>query len=370
MVVCRCKILNVPSSLGTLVKHLPLSKPKTSFPPPQTLSFNSQTSAAIRSSSSFETLTSRQKDQVRLYVDALLQWNQKMNLTAVKEVSEVMDRHIEDSLAIIPPIQNSYVSSCNDSFDNLRIVDVGTGAGLPGLVLAIACPGWAVTLVESVNKRCLFLEHVVNLTGLSNVQVVRERAECIAQLYFLMTVVIGQNLGQDIGFREKFDVAVARAVAEMRVLAEYCLPLVRVGGLFVAAKGHDPKEEVRNAERAIKLLGASILQLRSGDAKIWCLCQDFGGGLSRCGITQPTWTENCYHLLKKSPHSKKISTWSRYTDKSATLIIRVSVLLSALLCNASCTSKCKKCKGVHFPVKQLTWHRDMDNTVPQLGEGT
>ncbi|XP_021292364.1 uncharacterized protein LOC110422679 isoform X2 [Herrania umbratica] len=248
MLVSRCKILNVPFSLGTLVKHLPFSRHKTSVPPPQALSFNSQTTAAIRSSSHFETLTSRQKDQVHLYVDALLQWNQKMNLTAVKEVSEVMDRHIEDSLAIIPPIQNSYVSSCNDSFDSLRIVDVGTGAGLPGLVLAIACPGWAVTLVESMNKRCLFLEHVVSLTGLSNVQVVRERAE---------------NLGQDIGFREKFDVAVARAVAEMRVLAEYCLPMVRVGGLFVAAKGHDPKEELRNAERAIKLMGASILELRS-----------------------------------------------------------------------------------------------------------
>ncbi|WRX17028.1 rRNA small subunit methyltransferase G - like 1 [Theobroma cacao] len=308
MVVCRCKILNVPSSLGTLVKHLPLSKPKPSFPPPQTLSFNSQTSAAIRSSSSFETLTSRQKDQVRLYVDALLQWNQKMNLTAVKEVSEVMDRHIEDSLAIIPPIQNSYVSSCNDSFDNLRIVDVGTGAGLPGLVLAIACPGWAVTLVESVNKRCLFLEHVVNLTGLSNVHVVRERAE---------------NLGQDIGFREKFDVAVARAVAEMRVLAEYCLPLVRVGGLFVAAKGHDPKEEVRNAERAIKLLGASILQLRSVESH------------------SPHGRRTAIICLKNHPTPRKYPRGPG-----------------------------KKCKGVHFPVKQLTWHRDMDNTVPQLGEGT
>lgn len=171
-----------------------------------------------------------------------------MNLTAVKEVNEVMDRHIEDSLAIIPPIQNSYISSCNSSFENLRVVDVGSGAGLPGLVLAIACPGWEITLLESMNKRCLFLEHIVGLTELSNVQVVRERAE---------------NLGQDSDFREKFDVAVARAVAEMRVLAEYCLPLVRVGGLFVAAKGHDPHEEVRNAERAIKLMGASVLQLCS-----------------------------------------------------------------------------------------------------------
>ncbi|TYG72201.1 hypothetical protein ES288_D04G001000v1 [Gossypium darwinii] len=249
----RCKILNVnfPSSmsLGTFVKHLPFSKPKTSLPP-QRLNFKSlttTTTCVTRSSSYFETLNSRQKDQIHLYVDALLQWNQ-MNLTAVNEVNEVMERHIEDSLAIIPPIQNSYISSCNNSFDNLRIVDVGSGAGLPGLVLAVACPGWEVTLVESMNKRCLFLEHAVSLIGLSNVQVVRERAE---------------KLGQDSNFRERFDVAVARAVAEMKVLAEYCLPLVRVGGLFVAAKGHNPQDEVKSAERATKLMGASVLQLCS-----------------------------------------------------------------------------------------------------------
>lgn len=236
-------------SLGTFVKHLPFSKPKTSLPP-QRLNFKSlttTTTCVTRSSSYFETLNSRQKDQIHLYVDALLQWNQ-MNLTAVNEVNEVMERHIEDSLAIIPPIQNSYISSCNNSFDNLRIVDVGSGAGLPGLVLAVACPGWEVTLVESMNKRCLFLEHAVSLIGLSNVQVVRERAE---------------KLGQDSNFRERFDVAVARAVAEMKVLAEYCLPLVRVGGLFVAAKGHNPQDEVKSAERATKLMGASVLQLCS-----------------------------------------------------------------------------------------------------------
>lgn len=141
-----------------------------------------------------------------------------MNLTAVKEVNEVMERHIEDSLAIIPPINNFYTSHCGSSCDNLNLVDVGTGAGLPGLILAIASPGgliqltllvninskvqlvyflvnlfvgsvlilyndvllwigWKVTLLESMNKRCVFLEHAVSLTGLSNVQVVRGRAE-------------------------------------------------------------------------------------------------------------------------------------------------------------------------------------------------
>ncbi|OVA14354.1 rRNA small subunit methyltransferase G [Macleaya cordata] len=169
-----------------------------------------------------------------------------MNLTAVKETDEVMKRHVEDSLAIIPPIQSSYLSHCNSSCDNIKLVDVGSGAGLPGLIFAIARPGWNVTLLESMNKRCLFLEHAVSVTGLSNVEVLRARAE---------------SAGQSLDFREVFDVAVARAVAEMRVLAEYCLPLVRVGGLFIAAKGHNPQEEVKLAETAIQKFGASILQM-------------------------------------------------------------------------------------------------------------
>ncbi|KAK6148439.1 hypothetical protein DH2020_019351 [Rehmannia glutinosa] len=169
----------------------------------------------------------------------------KMNLTAVKEETEVMGRHVEDSLAIIEPVRNAFLLHCGSSFEKLSVVDVGSGAGLPGLILAIACPGWKVTLLESMNKRCIFLEHVVSLIGLQNVRIVRDRAE---------------NLGQNLDFREGFDIAVARAVAEMRVLAEYCLPLVRVGGLFVAAKGHDPQEEVTKAERAIHLMGASLLQ--------------------------------------------------------------------------------------------------------------
>ncbi|KAL5544364.1 hypothetical protein UlMin_008148 [Ulmus minor] len=237
-------------SFGTFIKHLPTLKPTKFWPyriRPKTLS----TTTAINSSY-FETLNSRQKDQIHLYVDALLQWNQKMNLTAVKEVDEVMERHIEDSLAIIPPIRNYYPSHCSSSCDKLNLADVGSGAGLPGLILAIACPGWEVTLMESMNKRCVFLEHVVGHIGLSNVRVVRGRAE---------------NLGQDPCFREKFDVAVARAVAEMRILAEYCLPLVRVGGLFVAAKGHDPQAEVSNAERAIETMGASVLQLCSVESQ-------------------------------------------------------------------------------------------------------
>ncbi|XP_028090487.1 uncharacterized protein LOC114290722 isoform X1 [Camellia sinensis] len=240
------RVASSPIPLGTFAKHLPTFIPTTlnpNRPNPKTL-----TTASVVNTPHFQTLTHPQKQQIHLFVDALLQWNQKMNLTAVREESEIMERHVEDSLALIPPIQSSYLSHCGASCDEIRLVDVGTGAGLPGLILAIACPGWKVTLLESISKRCVFLEHAVDLTGLSNVQVVRERAE---------------NLGQNLAFREVFDVSVARAVAELRILAEYCLPLVRVGGLFVAAKGHDPLEEVRRAERAIHLMGASVLQMYS-----------------------------------------------------------------------------------------------------------
>ncbi|KDO69786.1 hypothetical protein CISIN_1g022962mg [Citrus sinensis] len=256
MLTWRCGVsvpivFHLPFSARTLIKHLPSSNQNT-FCPHRTRA-KTLTTTRIVNSSHFETLNTRQQEQIHLYVDALLQWNRKMNLTAVKDVNEVMERHIDDSLAIIPPIKNSYTSHCDSSCNsNLKLVDVGTGAGLPGLVLAIACPDWKVTLLESMNKRCVFLEHAVSLTQLLNVQIVRGRAE---------------TLGKDVSFREQYDVAVARAVAEMRILAEYCLPLVRVGGLFVAAKGHDPQEEVKNSERAVQLMGASLLQLCSVESQ-------------------------------------------------------------------------------------------------------
>ncbi|XP_024970727.1 uncharacterized protein LOC112509796 isoform X1 [Cynara cardunculus var. scolymus] len=244
MLLLGNRIFNFPLSLsfGTFIKHLERA---SNLKPTVIIRRSTTTKSSIINASHFETLNPLQKQQVHLYVDALLDWNQKMNLTAVREASDVMDRHIEDSLAIIPPIQSSYVSHCESSFENLNLIDVGSGAGLPGLILAIACPGWQVTLLESINKRCVFLEHAVGLLGLSNVKVIRGRAEYV---------------GQNVEFREAFDVTVARAVAEMRILAEYCLPLVRVGGLFVAAKGHAPEEEVRRAKKAISLMGASLLQ--------------------------------------------------------------------------------------------------------------
>ncbi|XP_058112130.1 uncharacterized protein LOC131255436 isoform X4 [Magnolia sinica] len=158
-------------SLRTFIKRLPLARPVSPSSTRRTI-----TSISVHSSH-LETLTPRQKEQISLYVDALLQWNQRMNLTAVTETGEVMKRHVDDSLAIIPPIKSSYLSHCGSSFDHLNLIDVGSGPGLPGLIFAIAFPGWKVTLLESMHKRCLFLEHAVGLTGLSNVQVLRARAE-------------------------------------------------------------------------------------------------------------------------------------------------------------------------------------------------
>ncbi|MQL83103.1 hypothetical protein Taro_015573 [Colocasia esculenta] len=258
--------------------------------PPTTASDTGGNETSSVTGSGIRALSPLQQEQITTYVRTLLEWNQRMNLTAVTEESEVMTRHVEDSLAIIPPLRRHYVSRCcgrggpvSSDGGRLSVVDVGTGPGLPGLILAIACPDWKLTLLESMRKRCLFLEHVIGLIGLSNVQVLHERAECV---------------GQNLNFREVFDVAVARAVAEMRTLglgfvadvylllsdtykkntdsclltritvaAEYCLPLVRVGGLFVAAKGYDPQEEVENAQNTVRLLGASIIDLCSVESQ-------------------------------------------------------------------------------------------------------
>ncbi|MCO5581269.1 hypothetical protein L7F22_035147 [Adiantum nelumboides] len=170
-----------------------------------------------------------------------------MNLTAVTERSSIMERHIADSLALLPVMENTFAKYNQTRIGNsLKVVDVGSGAGLPGIVLAIARPSWEITLLESLQKRCKFLEHVVEALSLSNVKLVRARAE---------------DAGHDLSYREGFDVSVARAVAEMRVLVELCLPLVRVGGLLVAAKGANPEEEVKAAKGAAGLLGASILRI-------------------------------------------------------------------------------------------------------------
>uniref|UniRef100_J3MCT8 Ribosomal RNA small subunit methyltransferase G n=1 Tax=Oryza brachyantha TaxID=4533 RepID=J3MCT8_ORYBR len=211
----------------------PHNQVRTSILHPRT-----HTTAAARAnpaaSSSAANLSPSQQRQVALYVDALLDWNQRMNLTAVTGEDEVMTRHVADSLAVLPPLERAYRARCasgGSDADGMRLIDVGSGAGLPGLILAVARPSWKFTLLESMRKRCTFLEHAVEVMGLSNVDVVCDRAE---------------NVGQSPDFREAFDVAVARAVAELKVLA---------------AKGHNPHEEIKGAKSAVHKLGASMLEV-------------------------------------------------------------------------------------------------------------
>ncbi|XP_039842965.1 ribosomal RNA small subunit methyltransferase G-like isoform X2 [Panicum virgatum] len=212
---------------------------------------NLRTTAAVApaaAAASISSLSAQQQRQVSVYVEALLDWNQRMNLTAVTDEAEVMTRHVEDSLAVLAPLERAYrarSTAGGRGTDGVSLIDVGSGAGLPGLILAVVRPSWRFTLLESMKKRCTFLEHATEAMGLSNVDVVCDRAE---------------NVGQSLDYREAYDIAAARAVAELKVL-EYCLPLVRVGGLFIAAKGHDPHEEIKNAKSAVKKLGASMLEL-------------------------------------------------------------------------------------------------------------
>lgn len=168
----------------------------------------------------------QQEQKMREYIDLLLEKNEVMNLTAVRTATEAWERHVLDSLALLPILDEGL----QELPGSHSIIDVGSGAGLPGLILALARPQWQVTLLDSLQKRCTFIEEVVETLEVGNVRVVWARAE---------------KAGHDAQFREKFDGAVARAVAEMRVLTELSLPFVKVGGKFFAAKGAQPQVRKR-----------------------------------------------------------------------------------------------------------------------------
>ena len=181
-------------------------------------------------------LNHTQLDQFATYADALRRWNEQVNLTAITDEAQIVTRHFLDSLRC----------ALSWGVDPRRLVDVGAGAGFPGLPLKILRPELALTLVESVEKKAAFLRHVVTMLGLREVEIVTARAEAI---------------GRDAAYREQYDVAVARAVAELRVLSEYCLPLCRIGGRFLAPKGTRIEAEVRAAHAAIATLGGRIVAL-------------------------------------------------------------------------------------------------------------
>lgn len=181
-------------------------------------------------------LTPAQLDKFQTFYEHLVDWNQRINLTGITAYEDVQIKHFADSLALVPAVRT-------DTHEGqVSLVDIGAGAGFPGLPLKIARPAWQVTLVESTRKKTKFIEHMIYTLGLEGVVAVWGRAE---------------EIGQDSGYRGQFDVAVARAVAEMAVLVEYALPLLRVGGQFVAQKGTEPADEVQRATRALEVMGGA-----------------------------------------------------------------------------------------------------------------
>lgn len=179
-------------------------------------------------------LTNQQVDQFFEYYRLLVQWNEFMNLTAITEMEEVMEKHFVDSLALSKAAEVGNIET---------LIDVGTGAGFPGIPLKIAYPHLRVVLLDSLNKRVKFLSTVIETLGLTNIQAVHGRAE---------------DAARQKDYREQFDAAVSRAVANMASLSEYCLPFVKVGGVFVPYKSGNIEEELKDAGKAVKTLGGTI----------------------------------------------------------------------------------------------------------------
>ncbi|HRE29220.1 MAG TPA: 16S rRNA (guanine(527)-N(7))-methyltransferase RsmG [Anaerolineales bacterium] len=181
-------------------------------------------------------LTQTQVAAFQLYANELAEWNARFNLTAIKEPRDVQVKHFLDSLTVLKALPAGA----------LRVIDVGTGAGFPGLPLKILRPELRMTLVEATGKKVRFCEHIATRLGLEGVRVVHARAEEVGQLS---------------EHRERYDWAVARAVAEMPVLAEYLLPLVVRGGGCIAQKSKDAPAEVHGAETALRKLGGTLERL-------------------------------------------------------------------------------------------------------------
>ncbi len=180
-------------------------------------------------------LNQNQLDQFYTMMNLLLSWNEKINLTAITDPEEIIVKHFVDSLTI-----SSYLKQ------GATVIDVGTGAGFPGIPLKIARPDLTITLLDSLGKRVKFLEEVIHNLKLIQIKAIHARAEDYAQ----------QN-------REQYDVATSRAVAKLSVLTEYLLPFVTVGGIAVSMKGAEIKEELKEAEKAIHVLGGKIEEAKS-----------------------------------------------------------------------------------------------------------
>ena len=179
-------------------------------------------------------LTEKQIEQFLIYYEMLIEKNKVMNLTAITEYDEVIEKHFLDSISLC---------QVYDLSKPVTILDMGTGAGFPGIPLKIAFPEVEITLADSLNKRIKFLDEVIEALGLEKVTTVHARAE---------------ELARNKEHRESYDVVVSRAVANLSTLGEYCIPFVKQGGCFISYKSGEVEEEVENAKKGIKILGGQI----------------------------------------------------------------------------------------------------------------
>lgn len=184
------------------------------------------------------------------YMQLLVEWNEKINLTAITDEDGVVYKHFVDSLTVYPLIRELMSKKIvnEGATSECRLIDVGTGAGFPGIPLAIIDPDIEVVLLDSLAKRVVFLQEVISDLGLTNITAIHSRAE---------------DGAQNPEYREKFDISIARAVAAMPLLAEYCVPFVKVGGYFVAMKGGDVQEENSEAQKALEILGCSPSEINT-----------------------------------------------------------------------------------------------------------
>ncbi|MCK4241497.1 MAG: 16S rRNA (guanine(527)-N(7))-methyltransferase RsmG [Candidatus Atribacteria bacterium] len=185
-------------------------------------------------------LNKNQIETFSLYLDLLIEWNQKINLTSLKTPQEIIIKHFLDSLTCIKAID------LYSNIDISSIVDIGTGAGFPGIPIKIVCPSIELFLLEARKKKSIFLEKLTKELNLKQVQILKGRAE---------------TFGRCTEHREKYDIAISRAVAPLNILSEYCLPLVRVRGLFIAQKGRTYKSETEKGIKAIQFLGGELIKV-------------------------------------------------------------------------------------------------------------